>query len=129
MPTPQSQPLSPVGRAFAIVAFAEAATWAGLLAGMFLKYVTETTELGVQIFGWLHGAAFMLYVAVTLIAAVRLRWPLLVTALALLASIPPLVTVVIEIWTRRRGLLTERRSANQTSRKSRVGAGEPSQSR
>lgn len=108
MPTSQSPPINRTGRVFATVAFVEAATWAGLLAGMFLKHVTETTELGVQIFGWLHGAAFMLYVAVTLIAAVRLRWPLLVTALALLAAIPPLATILIEIWTRRRGYLADR---------------------
>jgi hypothetical protein len=32
-------------RLFRIVAVAEAITWAMLLTGMFLKYVTETTEL------------------------------------------------------------------------------------
>ena len=31
---------------FRRLAFAEAVTWALLLTGMFLKYVTETTELG-----------------------------------------------------------------------------------
>ncbi|QVQ52816.1 DUF3817 domain-containing protein [Spiractinospora alimapuensis] len=126
MSTPQSQPLSPVGRAFAVIAFVEAATWAGLLAGMFLKNVTETTELGVTIFGWLHGAAFMLYVAITLIAALKLRWPLLVTGLALLASIPPLVTVLIEMWVRRRGLLADRGSADRTAGDPEVEAGAPS---
>ena len=40
---------------FRRVAIAEAVTWALLLTGMFLKYVTETTELGVRIFGMVHG--------------------------------------------------------------------------
>lgn len=105
------------GRAFAFVAFVEAATWAGLLVGMVLKYVTETTELGVQIFGWLHGVAFIGYVALTLLAAVRLRWSFPVTLLALAASIPPLATIPVEMWIRRRGLLTERTApaARETS--------------
>ncbi|MER7036140.1 hypothetical protein, partial [Streptomyces albidoflavus] len=30
-----------------------------MLIGMYFKYVPETTELGVRIFGALHGAAFI----------------------------------------------------------------------
>lgn len=93
-------------RLFTIAALIEALTWAGLLLGMFLKYVTETTDLGVWLFGRLHGAAFLFYVVVTVIAAWRLRWPLWATALAILAAIPPLVTLPLEIWFRRLGLLT-----------------------
>lgn len=94
------------GRLFAIAALIEALTWAGLLIGMFLKYVTETTDLGVWLFGRLHGAAFVFYVVVTVIAAWRLRWPLWATTLAILAAIPPLVTLPLEIWFMRLGLLT-----------------------
>ncbi|WP_410583866.1 hypothetical protein [Amycolatopsis sp. lyj-108] len=43
-----TRPIARIGKVFAAVAFVEAATWAGLLAGMFLKYVTETTELVLQ---------------------------------------------------------------------------------
>ncbi len=60
---------------FTIAALIEALTWAGLLLGMFLNYVTETTNLGVWLFGRLHGGAFLFYVVVTVIAAWRLRWP------------------------------------------------------
>ena len=98
-------PISPAGRLFAAAAFFEALTWAGLLAGMFLKYVTGTTELGVWLFGRLHGAAFVAYVAVALFAAVRLRWPWWAALAALAAAIPPLATLPLEIWFRRRGLL------------------------
>ncbi|MFE1783661.1 DUF3817 domain-containing protein [Streptomyces sp. NPDC059506] len=93
-------------RWFSVIAAVEAFTWAGLLAGMYVKYVPETTELGVRIFGSLHGAAFVVYVAVTVLVAVRLKWPLRWTVLcALAASVPPFATVVFEAWARRRGLL------------------------
>ncbi len=102
-----------IGRIFAMAALIEALTWAGLLIGMFLKYVTETTELGVWLFGRLHGAAFMFYVVVTVIAAWRLRWPLWATVLAVLAAIPPLVTLPLEIWFKRLGLLTPKPTQSQ----------------
>ncbi|WP_087485724.1 DUF3817 domain-containing protein [Brachybacterium massiliense] len=101
-------PRSPIGVLFAVVAFFEAFTWAGLLVGMFLKYVTGTTEMGVWLFGRLHGGAFMLYVAMTIVAAISLRWKWWVALLALLAAIPPLVTVPLEIWLHRTGRLNRR---------------------
>ncbi|MBB5886409.1 integral membrane protein [Xanthomonas sp. F1] len=100
-----SRPLSPVGRLFAVAAVFEGLTWAGLLLGMLFKYGTQTTELGVWLFGRLHGVAFLLYVVASLIAALRLRWPWWAWALSLLAALPPLVTVPLELWFRRIGLL------------------------
>jgi len=96
---------SRIGRAFAVIAVIEAVTWTGLLVGMFLKYVTETTELGVYVFGRLHGAAFVLYVIVTLVAAARLRWGWKPALVAGLAAIPPLATLPVEVGLRRRGYL------------------------
>lgn len=103
-----SSSLSPAGRLFAIAAFAEGLTWAGLLVGMLLKYGTQTTDVGVWLFGRLHGAAFLFYVVVTLLSAMRLRWPWWAWTLALLAAVPPLVTVPLEMWFRRIGLLGHR---------------------
>lgn len=103
-----SSSLSPAGRLFAIAAFAEGLTWAGLLIGMLLKYGTQTTDVGVWLFGRLHGAAFLFYVVVTLLSAMRLRWPWWAWTLALLAAVPPLVTVPLEMWFRRIGLLGHR---------------------
>lgn len=100
-----SSSLSPAGRLFAIAAFAEGLTWAGLLIGMLLKYGTQTTDLGVWLFGRLHGAAFLFYLVVTLVSAVRLRWPWWAWIVAVLAAVPPLVTVPLEMWFRRIGLL------------------------
>ena len=91
---------------FAAAAFIEAITWAGLLLGMPLKHGTHTTDLGVWLFGRLHGGAFLFYLAATLLAAVRMRWPWWAWALALLAAVPPLLTVPAEMLLRRQGLLS-----------------------
>lgn len=99
---------------FIFAARIEAFTWAGLLIGMMLKYTLEITDSGVWLFGRLHGAAFLLYFAVALIAAHRLRWPLWASLLAILAAIPPLVTLPLEIWYARRGLL-QTQSAQETA--------------
>lgn len=103
--------MSPVGRLFSVVALIEALTWAGLLLGMLLKYGTGTTDLGVWLFGRLHGFAFLIYLGVTLFSAWRLNWPFWATLAAVLAAIPPLLTLPLEIWFRRRGLLALREPA------------------
>lgn len=103
-----AKPMTPAGKLFAAAALIEGVTWAGLLIGMLLKYGTGTTELGVWLFGRLHGLAFLFYVVVTLYAWFKLRWPLWAVLLALLAALPPLVTVPLEMWFRRIGLLSER---------------------
>ena len=97
--------ISTIGRAFAVVAFVEAGTWTGLLIGMFLKHVTHTTDLGVSVFGLLHGIAFMVYGVVAITAAYLLRWPWKVAVVALIAAVPPLTTIPMERWLARRGLL------------------------
>ncbi|WP_370662797.1 DUF3817 domain-containing protein, partial [Massilia frigida] len=43
-----------IGKLFVAVCLIEGLTWTGLLIGMFLKYTTETTDLGVKIFGPVH---------------------------------------------------------------------------
>ena len=82
--------------AFRIVAVAEALSWLGLLAGMYVKYVPQTSGVGVQVFGPIHGGIFLSYVAVTLVASRVLRWDVPTTLLALAASVPPLGTVLFE---------------------------------
>ena len=90
---------------FRRVAVAEAVTWALLLSGMFLKYVTETTELGVRIFGMVHGVVFVAYGVTTVLVAVDQRWTLRRTALGLAAAVPPFCTVWFDRYAERRGLL------------------------
>ena len=100
-----------MGTAFRVVAVAEACSWAGLLIGMFFKYVVVHDEIGVQVFGPIHGALFVAYVVVTVLVARRYCWRLPTTLLALAVSIPPLATLWFERRARRTGLL----SAGQVS--------------
>lgn len=88
-------------------AVAEAITWALLLTGMFLKYVTKTTELGVSIFGMVHGVVFIAYCLATGLLWVDQKWPLSRLAIGLLAAIPPFATVPFERYAERSGLLGE----------------------
>lgn len=99
-----------IGKLFAFACMIEGLTWTGLLIGMFLKRVTETTDLGVVFFGPVHGVAFICYVVIAALAALRLRWPWWATLLAVAAAVPPLVTIPLEIWFKRRGMLTEKPS-------------------
>jgi integral membrane protein len=92
-------------RLFRALATAEAITWALLLTGMFLKYVTETTELGVQVFGMVHGVVFIAYGLVTILVAVDQRWSLGRLVLGLAAAVPPFATLPFERYADRRGLL------------------------
>jgi integral membrane protein len=94
-----------VARAFRAVAIAEAVSWVLLLAGMFVKWVLKTSELGVQLAGPVHGAVFMLYVVISLLAWRVLRWSPGTALLALIASVPPLCTVWFERWAQRTGRL------------------------
>lgn len=104
--------LSPptAARAFRAVAIAEACSWAGLLVGMLFKYVATGSDgvgndIGVTVFGPVHGALFVGYVVVTPLTARVLRWDLRTLALALVASVPPLATLWFERWARRTGRL------------------------
>jgi integral membrane protein len=92
-------------RLYRVVARAEAVTWALLLTGMFLKYVTETTELGVQVFGMVHGVVFIAYCLITVLLWIDQQWSLGRVALGLLAAVPPFATVPFERYAERAGLL------------------------
>jgi len=98
-------------RVFRVTAIAEAVSWTGLLAGMYLKHIAGTTEAGVWLFGRLHGALFVAYVVAALWTARAERWSLGRTTMALLASIPPLTTVIFERWVARRRASTSAESA------------------
>ena len=103
-----SRSLAPAGRLFAVAALLEAFTWTGLLIGMYFKYGPTANAMGVKIFGPLHGGAFLFYVVVTVLSTLRLRWPWWATLLAVIAAVPPLVTVPLEMAFRRMGLLSAR---------------------
>ncbi len=90
-------------RLFRFVARAEAVTWALLLVGMVGKYVTETTELGVRVFGMAHGVVFIAYVLTALAVGIDQRWNLRRLGVALASAVPPFATFVVEAYAERHG--------------------------
>ena len=91
---------------FRIVALAEAFSWVGLLVGLYFKYLgSPRTEIGVKIFGPVHGALFVAFLAVMVLTGIAFRWNPLVWLLALLGSFVPLGTVMFVMWADRRGKL------------------------
>lgn len=93
---------------FRALAIAEAVTWALLLTGMVVKYGTEAEswgELGVRVFGMVHGVVFIAYCLVTVVVAIDQRWSLARTALGLAGAVPPFATLLFEAYADRRGLL------------------------
>lgn len=106
-----STPDVPTGRsrrgstAFRVAAVAEALTWGGLLVGMLLEHVLGVTDLGVWLFGRLHGAAFLVYGTLALLTWWTHRWSLRTGLLSLVAALPPFGTAVFERWARRSGRL------------------------
>lgn len=97
--------LSTRARVFRAVAIAEAVSWTGLLIGMFFKYVVVRDDIGVNIFGPIHGALFVAYVVVAIAVARPMRWSARTLVVALLAGVPPLATLWFERHATRTGRL------------------------
>ncbi|MDQ4118079.1 MAG: DUF3817 domain-containing protein [Actinomycetota bacterium] len=95
-----------LARVFRGVAIAEACSWTGLLIGMVFKYLVVFDEIGVRVFGPVHGVLFVAYLIVALLAAHTFRWDRTTLAVGLLASIPPLTTLWFERRASRRGVLS-----------------------
>lgn len=96
---------------FRTVAAAEAFSWAALLIGMYFKWIAETSEVGVQVFGPIHGTIFIIYCVVTLATASVFQWRPKLTLLALAAAVPPFATWFFERWAVRHGHLADREPA------------------
>lgn len=90
---------------FRSVAIAEAGTWVFLLAGMYLKYVAETTDAVVSIAGPVHGFVFLTYLVSTSFVWVNQRWSAGTGVLGLLAGVIPLATVPFDWWLERKAKL------------------------
>ena len=103
---------------FRRVAIAEAVTWALLLTGMFLKYGTDTTELGVRVFGMVHGVVFIAYCLVTLLVGVDQRWSRGRVLLGLVSAVPPFMTVWFDRYAERRDALGDLLAAAARRRRS-----------
>ncbi len=110
---------------FRLVALAEALSWVGLLIGMYFKYLgSPRTEVGVKLFGPIHGAIFVAFVVAAVLAGTAYKWGLDTWLLALLGSIVPLGSVIFLIWAERSG----RMSAAAAATGDVSGAGQPRRS-
>jgi integral membrane protein len=105
MSSSPSAALSVQGRVLRACAVTEACSWLGLLVGMVFKYLMIFDDIGVKIFGPVHGVLFVAYVVAAVVAARALRWDTRTLVLALAASIPPLFTLWFERWAQRTGRL------------------------
>ncbi|WP_110777595.1 DUF3817 domain-containing protein [Mycolicibacterium peregrinum] len=84
---------------FRLIALAEAVSWAGLLVGMYFKYLgSPRTEIGVKVFGPIHGGVFVAFVVAALLVGIACKWGVGTWFLALLASIVPLGSVIFVMW-------------------------------
>lgn len=89
-----------------LVGLLEAASWVGLLLGMYFKYLASpSTEIGVKIFGPIHGGVFVAFLAAAVVTGFTLKWRAWTWLPAGLASIVPLGTVIFLIWADRTGRL------------------------
>ncbi|MAS53892.1 MAG: export protein [Pimelobacter sp.] len=91
---------------FRIVAMAEAASWAGLLTGMYFKYLTDAGDVGVRIFGPIHGVIFLAYLVMTFLVSRAFAWGRGTTLVGLTCSVPPFATLAFEVWAQRSGRLS-----------------------
>jgi len=90
---------------FRAVAIAEALSWGALLVGVYFKRIAQSSDVGVHIFGPVHGVIVLAYLLTVIYVGRSFRWGIGTFLLAIVASVPPFTTVVFGRWADRRGLL------------------------
>ena len=109
---------------FRLIAFAEAVSWVGLLVGMYFKYLgAPQTELGVKIFGPVHGRDLHRLPGGRVAGRDGVQVAPGTWLLALLGSIVPLGSVIFLIWADRTGRMGPR--GERHPRRSTTGTGRP----
>ncbi|NUS73336.1 MAG: DUF3817 domain-containing protein [Corynebacteriales bacterium] len=83
-------------RWFKIAAIVEAFSWAGLLIGMFLKRNVVHDEIGVKIFGPIHGICFIVYLITLAMVYTEQKWSKRTAILGVISSVPPFMTLWFE---------------------------------
>jgi integral membrane protein len=66
-----------------------------LFVAMPLKYLFDY-PMAVKVNGWVHGALFMVYIAAVLKTAYIIKWDFMRVGIALLASLIPFATFVLD---------------------------------
>lgn len=88
-------------RRFRIVAVAEATSFLSLLAATAVKYAADA-PLGVELLGPTHGALFLVYVLLALLARPKAGWSLWTTLIVLAGAVVPLGGFAVDRWLSRR---------------------------
>ena len=87
--------MSPI-RAFRMTALAEGVSFLTLLfVAMPMKYFMGMPEV-VRVVGAIHGGLFLLYVGLLAMLHVRQRWPVMFSLYALVASVIPFGTFILD---------------------------------
>lgn len=102
-------------RLFLVLAVVEAFSWAGLLIGMYAKYLTDLGDLGVKVFGPIHGGVFVAYALMTLVLSRTLSWSRRTTVAGLACAVPPFATLAFELWAQRTGRLSPPEPADRAA--------------
>ncbi|MBO0677909.1 DUF3817 domain-containing protein [Mycolicibacterium sp. S2-37] len=103
------------------VGLLEAVSWVGLLTGMYFKYLgSPQTEIGVKIFGPIHGGVFVAFVVAAIVAGIAFAWRPGTWLLAMVASIVPLGTVIFLIWAEKAGRMSRSGVAPMVARPGRT---------
>lgn len=89
-------------KVFGVVAYAEAFSWAGLLIGMYFKYLGGGNDAGVALFGPIHGFLFVAYLVALLYSARKHQWPLKELFIGGICSVPPFATIFFDVRVVRR---------------------------
>ncbi|MFI8632352.1 DUF3817 domain-containing protein [Microbacterium sp. NPDC077663] len=95
---------------FRTAAIVEAVSWIGMITALIIKYPLAGTPLGVTIWGWVHGIAWIVFVVSCLLAAITFRWKWWIAVLGLAMSVLPFLTVPFDLWMERTGRLQRRGS-------------------
>lgn len=92
--------------AFLTIAALEAVSWACLLIGMYFKYLAaDPTEVGVKVFGPIHGFLFVAYLLACLNVRKPFGWTTKTFWIAVVCAVPPFFTALFEVAADRKGLL------------------------
>jgi len=84
---------------FRLAAWAEAAGWTLLIAGLLLKhFVFKGNDAPVLIAGQIHGTFFLIYLAACTVLYPSLGWSRWKATLAVAASVPPYGSLAFEQW-------------------------------
>lgn len=94
--------------AFRTAAIVEAVSWLGMITALVIKYPLAGSPLGVTIWGWVHGIAWIAFVLACIGAAVAFRWPWWAVPIGLVMSVIPFLTVPFDLWMERTGRLGDR---------------------